>query len=414
MITLIKKYPYLLLIILGALWQFFIINYLQLNFQDLVFPDSRDYLRAAKKFYSLRGTHFHRPMGMSFISGFPILFGASDSFIFNWAWVLNLCCWLSTIYLIFKISINVVNKQLAFVFALMYLFCVGPAIITMHLLSESYYVFALVLTVYFLQNYHSDNSMVYLFLAIFVVSLSTTIRPVSKFLLLLMVMVYLKPIIKHFKTKAALWMYLGFFLVLLQFSATKIQYGNFKISYIDGATLYYYISCKAEAKKQGLTYEEMNKERAKIYQQLSLPERNRVAKEDFKNQVVNNTENLFGSYFENLVDNASVSSLTLEEIYNVKQKKSFKSVLNFLKPLSIYQNVAFSILAIVMVLWFLLLLIQNKFDFSKYQLELFLVLTIGYILAASGISFAQGDRFSIVVYPLILLLLAQLIQKKRV
>lgn len=414
MTSLIKKYPYLLLLLIAALWQFFMIQSLQLNHQELIFLDSWDYLRAAKKFYNLKGTHFHRPMGMSAISGFPLLFGASDGFVFNYAWFLNLCFWVLSIFLVYKILGRIVRKKIALLFALLYLFCVGPSIITMHLLSETYYVFTLVLAVYWLQNYHQQRKILYLFLAIFVVSLSMTIRPVSKFLLLLMLLIYLKPILNHLKARSAIWMYLGFFFVLLQFSATKIQYGNFKISYIDGATLYYYISCKAEAERSELTYEEVNALRASVYQKLDLPERNKVAKADFKDQLVNNTANLFKVYFGNLLDNASVPSLTLDEIKNVKQKKSYNLVLNILKPLSKYQNIILSIVAVFSGLWILLILFKKKFKISEFRIELFLAITIGYILAASGISFAQGDRFSLVVYPLVLILLAQLISRKTI
>ncbi len=149
MVTYFKKYPYLALLVLAVIWQSLIIYFLQLNHQDFIFLDSEDYLRAAKKLFSCRGAHYHRPIGMSFITGIPLIFNASDSFIYNWSWILNLISWLLTIFLVFKITSKIVSHNFAFALSTIYLLCAGSAIITMHLLSETYYVLALVLSIYF-------------------------------------------------------------------------------------------------------------------------------------------------------------------------------------------------------------------------------------------------------------------------
>lgn len=415
MVTYFKKYPYLLLLVLAVIWQSLIIYFLQLNHQDLIFLDSEDYLRAAKKFFSFRGAHYHRPIGMSFISGIPLIFNASDSFIYNWSWILNLISWLLTIFLVFKITSKIVSHNLAFVLSVIYLLCAGSAIITMHLLSETYYVFALVLSIYFLQKYKLDKTVKYLFFAIFIIANSILIRPVSIYILALLLILHIKPIYKNLKVRSARWMYFGFFIVIMQCLAMLIQYGNFKVSYIDSATLYYYISCKADAKNQNAEYKQVNSERAEIFERLSYPEQDKLAKKDFVNQLTNNTGNLFSSLFENIIENASTHSFTLGSINNVKDRDSFIVAKRFFRWLSKWQNILFTLIAVFLIVYLAIkVVVFKKMNIFSLKFELFLGLTIAYLILASGISFGQGDRFHIVIFPTVLILLVVLFRRKRI
>lgn len=215
--------------------------------------------------------------------------------------------------------------------------------------------------------------------------------------------------------RSARWMYFGFFIVIMQCLAMLIQYGNFKVSYIDSATLYYYISCKADAKNQNAEYKQVNSERAEIFERLSYPEQDKLAKKDFVNQLTNNTGNLFSSLFENIIENASTHSFTLGSINNVKDRDSFIVAKRFFRWLSKWQNILFTLIAVFLIVYLAIkVVVFKKMNIFSLKFELFLGLTIAYLILASGISFGQGDRFHIVIFPTVLILLVVLFRRKRI
>ena len=130
--------------------------------------------------------------------------------------------------------------------------------------------------------------------------------------------------------------------------------------------------------------------------------------------MTNNSGNLFSSLFENIIENASTSSLTLDYIKNVNDKDSYNTTSDFLRWLSKWQNILFSSIAFLLIIFLAIkVIVLKKMKIFSMKFQLFSGVTIAYLILASGISFAQGDRFHLVVFPLVLILLADLFKGKR-
>lgn len=142
------RFP-ILLIVLGLLVLMALNLLLQLSAQTFIYPDSFSYFDAATDlFIKLRG-HCYRPIGMAFISGLPYVFCAKGTAIFGWSFYVNVWCWLGSAVLIFTMLKQQMAANLAFLSALVFLLCVGPATICFHLLTENIYTFLMLLFLFF-------------------------------------------------------------------------------------------------------------------------------------------------------------------------------------------------------------------------------------------------------------------------
>jgi len=383
--SLIKAYPIPSLLLVALVWQLLIVFFLQLHLQDVIFPDSQNYLRASKAFFSSLSPHPHRPIGMSLVTGIPLVFNAADATIFSWSWLLNTLCWLATIALLFKIINKTRYKKIAFSLALTYVFCVGPIVLNMHLLSETYYVFLLVLSFYCLQLYQNKQTAKFLFIALSLIIISWLFRPVSKYIVVLMLVIYAKDIFGTIKNKYSLLVFGSFLFLLIQCGLNYKAFGNFKVSYMDSYTAYLYITSQAEAKKRDVPRQTFSEKRYEEFMKLPLKKRHKKGMSDFK------------------------PSLTFEYLENKKDTNLFNITKPLFNQLSRIQNILLSLLGFIIVgiLCYKTLFVKS-YLIKDHKLEIFLGLTIAYLVIVSGISFGQGDRFHLVVYPLIFILLSRM------
>ena len=404
----LEKYKHHLLIICVGLCCLQTLNFLlQLDKQTLIYPDCSNYLESAQKMYLKFTGHYYRPMVMAFITGIPYLFGSSDAGIFQWSFVVNIFCWLGTSILLFEIIKNFVKAKVAFWFAILPFFILGNIILNYHLLTENIFVFFIMLAFYLLFQYYKTNEFWFLSLSLAVLLLSMLIKPGAMFFAILMLLFFSKVVFKNYKHKSMIFLYGSLLMIVIQVVGMKAQYGNFTISYIDGVTYHNYICSKADCFKNGKEYQQINNPRAEYLFSLDFKDQKKIASEDLKNQIRTNSLNLIKAYFSDVVENFKSGNSCIEDLKNYTKKENFnywkKLVFNSTK----WQNRLFTLLGILLVVFF----VYN--NFRKERIYFFVALFIVYIIGTSGISCGQGDRFHLVTFPFVILLLAKYVSETK-
>ena len=404
----LKKYKYHLLIIFLGLSYLEILNLLlQLDKQTLIYPDCSNYLESAQKMYLKFTGHYYRPMLMAFITGIPYLFGSSDAGILKWSFIVNVFCWLGTSIILFEILKHFVKEKVAFWFAILPFFILGNVFLNYHLLTENIFVFFIILAFYFLFQYYKTQKFWYLSLSLSLILLSMLIKPGAKFFGIVMLLFFVREILKNFKHKSMIFVYGSLLMIAIQVAGMKAQYGDFTISYIDGVTYHNYICSKAECFKNGKEYEQINNPRAEYLFGLDFTDQKKIALEDLKHQIRTNSSNLAKAYFSDVIENSKTGNACIEDLKNYENKTDFffwkKLIFNITK----WQNRVFTMLAVLLSALFLYR------HFRKVSAYFFVALFITYIIVLSGISCGQGDRFHLVTFPFMILLLAKYLSETK-
>lgn len=403
----LKKYRYHLLIIIVGLCCLETLNFLlQLDKQTLVYPDCDNYLESAQKMYHKFTGHYYRPMVMAFITGIPYLFGSSDAGIFQWSLIVNIACWLGTSLLLFEIAKQFVKEKMAFVFAILPFFILGNIILNFYILTENIFVFFVMLVFYLLFRYYKTQQFWYLSLSLSLLLSSMLVKPGSKFLAIIITLFFIKEIVKHYKSKSMIFIYGSLLMIAIQVVGMRAQYGDFTISYIDGVTYHNYICSKAECFKNGEAYSQLNNPRAEYLFGLDFTDQKKVATEDFKNQIQTNFPNLVKAYFDDLRDNAVSGNACIIDLKNHADKENFTFWKAFVFDITKWQNRLFTLLAVLLSAYFLF-----KY-YKRERLYFFIAFFITYIIVLSGVSCGQGDRFHLVTFPFVILLLVKFLSEK--
>jgi hypothetical protein len=402
---LINKYKFTLSIILiGLLWHSINSFLLQLYDQNIIYPDSTNYLESSAKMFQKFTGHYYRPMLMAFINGLPYLFGSSDAAIYKWSFFVNLICWLGSALLLFEILKSFLPQIKSFYFTLFSFSFLSIIAHTFHLLTETIYVFFILSSFYFLLKYFQKQQLGYLSLGLAILFSSMLIKPGSQFLALGFGIYFSKEIIKNYKDKRLIWLYGSWVMILIQVVGMKVQYGNFTISYIDGVTIHNYLCSKAVCIKEGKEYSQINNPRAEYLFSQSLPDQKRIPSEDLVYQIKTNFPNLIRAYFSNIFENCKTGSGCIDDCRNMHKTHYFETAKLILFSISKWQNRILTISGLILAVYFFV----NRKKHEK--IILFSSCFIVYVIVLSAISCGQGDRFHIVTFPFVLLLLAKLYQ----
>lgn len=404
----LKKYKYHFLIIFVGLCCLEVLNFLlQLDKQTLIYPDCSNYLESAQKMYLKFTVHYYRPMLMAFITGIPYLFGSSDAGIFEWSFLVNVFCWLGTSIILFEILKSFIKEKVAFWFAMLPYFILGNIILNYHLLTENIFVFFTNLAFYLLFQYYKTGKFWYLSLSLSLVLSSMLIKPGAKFFGIVMLLFFVKEILKNYKHKSMIFLYGSFLMIVIQVVGMKVQYGDFTISYIDGVTYHNYICSKAECYKNGKEYEQINNPRSEYLFGLDFTDQKKVALEDLKHQIKTNFPNLVKAYFSDVAENSKSGNSCIEDLKNYENKHYFSFWKSFVFDISKWQNRLFTLLGLVLSVFFLFK------GFKKEKVYFFVAFFVTYIIILSGISCGQGDRFHLVTFPFVILLMAKFLSEKK-
>lgn len=396
------KYKYhFFLIVIGLSILTLVNGLLQFDIQNIIYPDSESYYEAAKNVYVYHIGHNYRPMVMAAINGIPYLFGCSDAFIYEFSFYVNLFCWLATALVLFEILKSFLNDKMAFLFALLSFIFVGTIVLIYHLLSENIYTLIIALVFYFLLKYYKTKFFWTLSIALSLLILSMLVRPGSKWLAVLFLLFYIKELFINYKSKAILLVYGSLLLVVIQCAGIKYQFGNFTISYIDSVTYYNYLGSKSMALKNEEEYFMATDPRVYYIFSLQPTQIQEEAKRDLLHQLKTNKVNLLYAYCSDIYDNTFSGSYPLSECKNLKNTSYFSFWKNTFFIITQWQNRIFTILGIILAVFYF---------FKSYKKETFyslIAVYIGYIIGTSGISCSQGDRFHLVVFPFVLILIAK-------
>ncbi|HNP31980.1 MAG TPA: hypothetical protein PKN96_01660 [Flavobacterium sp.] len=403
----LKKYSYHLLIIIVGLLCLQTLNFLlELGKQTLIYPDCSNYLESAQKMYLKFTGHYYRPMLMAFITGLPYLFDSSDAGIFQWSFYVNVFCWIATSIILFEILNDFVSKRVAFWFSVLPFLLLGNIALNFHLLTENIFVFFNAIAFYLLFQYFKNNQFWCLSLSLSLVLSSMLIKPGAKFFGVVLVLFFINEIIKNYKQKSMIFLYGSILMIIIQIVGMRVQYGNFTISYIDGVTYHNYICSKAECFKNGKEYNQINNPRAEYLFSLNFPEQKKVAFEDLKYQISNNFSNLVKAYFSDVAENSKTGNTCIEDLKNKDNRRNFGFWKNLIFTITKWQNRIFTLLGILLSVFFLWK------GYKQRKATFFVAFFIVYIIILSGISCGQGDRFHLVTFPFVILLLAKFVSEK--
>jgi 4-amino-4-deoxy-L-arabinose transferase-like glycosyltransferase len=402
-----QKYQHpLYLFSISILWIIVINFFLQIFNQNYIYPDTESYIKASMDLYLLHKPNDIRPSLIAAINGFPLLFGLNKTTLFHWNMLVNLFLWIAAVLLIYNFCSKLTTKKVAFYLSLIYIFTLGSLLIVFEFLSETVFTFFLLISLVLFQKYDVSKRIFFLAFGFSTLVLSMLIKPASLLLFIgvcvFFGIVQLKSLIR---SKSSILVYVSVFIVFCHLALMKYHYGNFTISYIDSFTYYNYLGTKADCLKTGKEFVQCNNERYNYFNTFSLPEGKKVACEDIKNQVSNNTLNLIKAYCLNMIGNSSKASGYFYIYENKNDSTNFEVYKLIFRGISRLNTLFYSLIG-------LLLSIIVVFSKKTAKIIKITAFTIIYIIAISAISSDQADRFHIVIYPFTLILIAYYFSNK--
>lgn len=402
-----NKYPFLLLII-GFFWIVFFNYFLQVLNQEIIYPDANSYVNSSKDLYFFFRGHLTRPIGMAFITGIPLIFGASTSNLFVFGFYINFICWITFLLLLFQILKEKLKPRIAFFFSLISMLFIGNTASIFQVSSESIYLLFIALGLLFFLKYFKTKSFWCLSLALSFVIVSCLIKPGSIVLAIVFTGYFSIKIFNKYKSKAAYLIFGSWLLIVIQCAGLKYQFGNFTTSYIDAITYYCYLGAKSNALETNQDFKKVWLERTNFIYSQNPPTIKLIAKTDAIKQLQTNKVNLVKAYGMNLFENATTGSFPIQDYKNNSNEEYFNVSKKWLFDLSIWQNIAFSILSIFFATYMF---------FSSYKSETYYSIISFFILATiflSGLSCSEGDRFNVITFPFTLILIVKFFSDKSI
>lgn len=275
-----------------------------------------------------------------------------------------------------------------------------------HLLTETIFILVLVFSLFCFQKYELTSAYRYLAIGIGVLILGVLIKPSIKILLLFTTLFFIKTLVKQIFNKWTLALFAPLFLLLFHVFQVNQQFGDYTITYTDSKTYYNYLGTRAYCFRNQVLFEEYKNSRASYFDGQTLSEQKKIAFLDVKEQLKNNKWNLFKAYCINVFGNATKGNPSLINYKNESSTSYFESFKLIFRALSKLQNCIFSALGVV--LSFYVIVKRNRSRFL-WITSVFIL----YFIGISGISSGQGDRFHLVIYPLVLLLISGIICAKQ-
>ncbi|NMH28900.1 hypothetical protein [Flavobacterium silvaticum] len=358
--------------------------------------DEVTYWAAAKNIYSSFSPSETRPLLIALIHGFPLLFGITSLVLVNtWVVVLNLMLWVLSILLVYKLTLGKAKAKASILLGFALLFCVGYLAICFKFLSESVFIFMLVFCIYLVRKFIITQNHNFLSASFGVLLLSILVKPLALGLVLIFTVFFFRQVLKIVLNKYSAISVVALILIFFQMDSLRKNQGDFTISYIDSFTYYNYLGDKAECFKNGTHYRQCKGKRYEAFVKLNNSQQKKAAAKDFTNQIRHNFPNLVKAYLYNLYANAFGGSRIIDTAHSGNE-----SIQKILFRISRIQNVLLTFIGVFI----------SVIDVSRFRktsiFNLLLTFIFGYILVVSGISGNQGDRFSIVFYPIVILQMA--------
>jgi hypothetical protein len=397
---------------------------------DLTFTggDASGYMEAGKYLWLDFKLHYFRTFGYAIFTGLPQGFGASEYLSRYLLVVLNGVFYISSALLLYDIMQRISGiKVYAFAMAIIYIFSPGIIFINYATLSEPLFVFSLLLSIKFLVMYGKSKDPEDLLWFCLTLLFSAAVRPVNLYFAVIMAALVLFMMLRYSMGKRNMLLLLTgvFLMVVLPMLGMQKLYGIFTYTHNSKYMLYHYTCSYANSipqSSQVKMYDSFHKNALTLDTlgrgAITPAEVNWVRRDSLYTAGIRNTlkqrkKQLAVAWFNNLKENASTPSHLIPEI---EFKSMFVSMGKFFSKLSSIENIMFSLSALFLVtylvLYSLFQIIKKKI-ISKDILRFFLAAQIMVLIGLGALSFWQGDRFSIVMYPLLLILIHDILFNRK-
>jgi hypothetical protein len=397
----------IILVILSFGWALLLSFTIQLKPEFSIIGDDWSYFNAVMTLYFEGLPDEGRPFGIAAIYGLPLLFGGDGDSVTDWGLTLNLCCWLASILLIYRMLLDRFDEFHSFVYAVFVMLCIGNLAIGFHFLPEPIFILMLLLAVWFLSRFDLARKPEHLAGALTTLFFAVLIKPIALGMALLVAIYYFRSLLGVLKHKSSIAIYVALVLIGIQMNEMKKAYGDYKISYIGNITYYNYLGAKADCYRKKIAFVPGENARAKYFQSFSSHDQQQLVKDDIVEQLQNNMMNLGRAYLYCLYSNSSKGSFIVADCMNRDHTLYFDFFHFLYKAVGKSQNILLTIIGLVLSVYFWMRR-KTTSDFEKILAAMTL-----YIFFVSGLSCFQTDRFHIVFFPLVILMIAQYRENKK-
>ncbi len=387
---------------------------------DILHGDAYDYHTAAQWLYT---EHFRphptRMFGFPLIMGWITVWDSSFEAFWKTSSLLNVGFWLLTGFLLLRIGGKLFGAahRLSYFPLVFFGLQIGNVVMVSQAVTETVYTFLLVLVLWLWMSATDNKQTRYLLAAFGVFCFSLVIRPTASVWLVVVL-----PALCWFfwQKKQHFWQNSGIALLCLaatlglQSGLMKTYYGVYNTSNIGLLTYFLYTDAYASAaaetpgggwQEKGESWYREYERRQKWIGMDSMtatnindwPAARSAMLEQCRSTWSNNKSGLLKSYCRNLVSNSVNGCIIVEFLAKRCENQTIRQRARYLFLLGRLQNIFCTIAAFALALCaFIMALRQRKWPDKVQWLSFFAVS----VILLSAVSFAQGDRFHMVVTPL--------------
>lgn len=408
------------LLLFGVLIQVFLKLPAYAVHPDILHGDAYDYHTAARWLYT---EHFRphptRMFGFPLIAGWITVWDSSFEAFWKMSSLLNVVFWLLTGLLLLRIGGKLFGAAhwLSYVPLLFFGLQIGNAVMVTQAVTETLFTFLLVLSLWLWLLFAENRSARYLLTAFGVFCFSLVIRPTASVWLLLMIpalFVFFGQRKDRFWTRSGIVLACLAATIGLQSGLMKAYYGVYNTSNIGLLTYYLYTDAYANvaAQNPAASWHDKGEFWLREYERRQKwigigpngvvdiadwpAARDTMAQQCRQTWSVHKKE-LLVSYGRNLVSNTVSGTMIVEFLAKRCDNEAVRQRARYLFLLGRLENTACTLAAFLLALWTLSASFrQRKWPDAIQWVSLFSVS----IIVLSAVSFAQGDRFHMVVAPL--------------
>lgn len=365
-------------------------NYL--NIAHTQVGDSKGYLEAAK---NLMGSFYFdnlRTIGISTMNGIPMIFSSNLLFQVQSILFFQMLSWLFTAVFIYLICREFCHQKSSLIASLSFITLTGPLILSYYILSETFFAFFLISSLYFLMKYKIEKKPRSLIFFYSLITIAALTRPILLYFTYFIILIAFIDSIKSFGFKKSL------FLLLLplsifgtQLAGMKHSHNEFKMSDGGKYKIIYKMGALAQSIKNNsdINFEiECWKTRIDSTLFFDKIDSKKATLKLFKDEVRKDFFYYIKAYFITLKYNTLGSSSLSKNKFDTR--------------FSLVQN------SLLILLLFIMTCYQVFQTINKNKLPNNSLLLLGvlcwYLYLMGGLFFWQGDRYHAPLFPLIIVL----------
>jgi hypothetical protein len=336
---------------------------------------------------------------------YPIILGISESIGPCFIIIMQSLLWLLTVLNVYKILNTRIKSRFQKLFLIIaFITLISPIAISFSVLTETVSIYLLSTAAIFLNRFYFESKSKYMFLSLLFLSLLAITKPSGLYIYAFALLYFI--ILKRFRLKSILISLLSAAPIIIQVVLIFSIFGAARISFISAFTFDQYLLTRVDALLQEKSITQVRTEnnrfnsimKDKSYRYLS--DYSGLIKRELLRYVKEEPVTVLKAYIYSLMDNIFSGS----DFVETNKRNPFFYFITF------FQNCIFvftACIGIIIILGFQVLLYfktKRLCFLKKYILENFLVFTIIYIILTSGISYWQGDRFTLFCYSSITIL----------